>query len=324
MVFKQRNFPYLISIDRIWDFALHNALTDLIRYRDLWFLTFRESDSHVDGKNGVIRILASEDSIIWRSAGLISMPDVDLRDPKLSVTADGHLMLNVAGNFFSPDGKYLYRQSLVAFSKDGILWNDLLPILHLDEWLWRVTWYHGKAYGVTYRLLDPFEPKTEWVTVLYKSDDGRNYQPLVQWEIPGKPNESTLRFSDSGMMVALVRREGEDLNAWLGVSLPPYTDWNWGSTNYFFGGPNFVMMPRGNMWASGRMTSKTPYGAISKTLLARLDLAGLHPTMVLPSGGDDTGYPGMVYHDKILYISYYSSHEGKAAIYLVKVQLPME
>jgi len=40
----------------------------------------------------------------------------------------------------------------------------------------------------------------------------------------------------------------------------------------------------------------------------------------LPSGGD-TSYPGLVWHNDMLYVSYYSSHEGKASIYLAKVKV---
>ena len=38
----------------------------------------------------------------------------------------------------------------------------------------------------------------------------------------------------------------------------------------------------------------------------------------LPSGGD-TSYPGLVWYDGILWVSYYSSHEGKTSIYLAKL-----
>ncbi|MFV1963959.1 MAG: hypothetical protein ACC628_00945 [Pirellulaceae bacterium] len=41
----------------------------------------------------------------------------------------------------------------------------------------------------------------------------------------------------------------------------------------------------------------------------------------LPSGGD-TSYAGLVWHDDMLWISYYASHEGKTSIYLAKVKFP--
>jgi hypothetical protein len=40
----------------------------------------------------------------------------------------------------------------------------------------------------------------------------------------------------------------------------------------------------------------------------------------LPSGGD-TSYPGLVWHDDLLWISYYSSHEARTSIYLAKVKI---
>jgi hypothetical protein len=56
-------------------------------------------------------------------------------------------------------------------------------------------------------------------------------------------------------------------------------------------------------------------------LLATLDAAGRStPWVTLPSGGD-CSYPGMAWHDGILWVAYYSSHEGKAAIYLARVRL---
>ena len=40
----------------------------------------------------------------------------------------------------------------------------------------------------------------------------------------------------------------------------------------------------------------------------------------LPSGGD-TSYPGMVMHQGLLWMSYYSSHEAhKTSIYLAKIR----
>ena len=42
--------------------------------------------------------------------------------------------------------------------------------------------------------------------------------------------------------------------------------------------------------------------------------------LTLPSGGD-TSYAGLVWHEGLLWMSYYSSHEGKTSIYLAKVRL---
>jgi hypothetical protein len=56
--------------------------------------------------------------------------------------------------------------------------------------------------------------------------------------------------------------------------------------------------------------------------MASLDVekSTIEPILSLPSGGD-TSYPGLVWHDNVLWVSYYSSHEGKANVYLAKVSI---
>ena len=50
-------------------------------------------------------------------------------------------------------------------------------------------------------------------------------------------------------------------------------------------------------------------------IIARVDKFQLTPLVTLPSGGD-TSYSAFVWHEGLLWTSYYSSHEGKTAIYL--------
>lgn len=50
-------------------------------------------------------------------------------------------------------------------------------------------------------------------------------------------------------------------------------------------------------------------------------VSGITPALTLPSRGDNS-YTGLVWHEGLLWVSYYSSHEGKTSIYLAKVRLP--
>src|SRR5262245_48944206 len=88
--------PELLSVKKIWDAGEHNAFTDLIRFQDQWFCTFRESEAHVGG-DGKIRVLVSKDGDRWESAALLREAGVDLRDPKLSIAPDQRLMLVLGG-----------------------------------------------------------------------------------------------------------------------------------------------------------------------------------------------------------------------------------
>ena len=72
------------------------------------------------------------------------------------------------------------------------------------------------------------------------------------------------------------------------------------------------------MWAGSRM--HVPAKS-SVTVLARMTPDSYTPVLTLPSGGD-CSYPGLVWHGGLLWMSYYSSHEGKSSIYLARVELP--
>ena len=108
------------------------------------------------------------------------------------------------------------------------------------------------------------------------------YDRVATFAVPGSPNETTLRFMPDGEMVALVRREGGSGFGWLGRSPAPYKDWTWHETKHRIGGPNFIRLPNGELWAAGR---NYPGGA--KTAVVRMTLeGGYEPVLTLPSGGD--------------------------------------
>src|SRR3954452_11894775 len=225
--------PELISVVKIWDQGKHNAFTDLIRWHDKWYCTFRESDAHVGG-DGRIRILESDDGDKWQSAALIGEEGIDLRDPKFSVTPDDRLMI-VAGGSVYEGTTFKGRQPRVMFSKDAHSWTAPKRVLSEGEWLWRVTWHDGKAFGVTYNAQERTSPSAQeaaktgkveagpadWKLKLVSSSDGIDYQLVTHLDVPGHPNETTLRFLPDGQMVALVRREGGNKLGWIGTSRAP-------------------------------------------------------------------------------------------------------
>ncbi len=322
--------PELISVEKIWDRGAHNAFTDLVRWRGKWYCTFREADGHVGG-DGKLRVLESADGKAWEPVALIAEEGIDLRDPKLSVTPKDQLMISAGGSVYRGTKTLLGMQPRVSFSSDGREWSAPRRILSEGEWLWRVTWHDGKAYGAAYSPPASRAPKSAGTggnppasadggLNLYSGHDGIHYERITRLDVPGHPNETTLRFLADDEMVAQVRREAGDRRGWIGRSRPPYTDWKWNEAGISLGGPNFLRLPDGSLWAAGRASSP---GEGPKTIVARMSRDDYEPVLTLPSGGD-TSYPGLVWHEGILWISYYSSHEGKSAIYLAKVKLPLE
>ena len=311
----------VISVERIWDRAAHSAFTDLIRFQDHLYCTFREGTGHIPGQNGVIRVIRSRDGMNWESVGLLEEPNRDLRDPKFSITLEQRLMLNMgASEYHGTERKGI--ESRVAFSNpEGTRFapvqKAVLPakILTGFDWLWRVTWHEGWAWGCVQQV----PTGKERSLYLVRSRDGIHYEHVTQLDVD-HPTETTLRFLENDTMLAMIRRTGTSPNGWIGISKPPYEKWDFEVSNKRFGGPNLIELPNG-AWLAG---SRGYEGKNPRTELWWFDLKTkkFREILSLPSGGD-TSYSGFVIDEEQnrVWVSYYSSHEGKAAIYLATLRL---
>ena len=117
-------------------------------------------------------------------------------------------------------------------------------------------------------------------------------------------------------------------HAHLGTARPPYTRWTWKDLGKPIGGPDLITLPDHRLIVAVRL-----YDGKIRTALCWLDSqAGtMEEFLALPSGGEtshdgrvtrgDTSYAGLVYREGLLWVSYYSAHEGKTAIYLARVKL---
>ncbi len=312
----------VVSVQRIWDQASHSAFTDLVRFKEAWYCTFREGESHVSA-DGSIRVISSADGESWSSTAHFPLePGRDLRDPKLVVTPDGRLMLlGFDVGRLDEDKREVF--SFVSFSSDGSSWSELERVAEADVFLWRVTWHKGVAYGVGYtdRRVHSHRPDQSEFARLYRSDDGVKFDPYVNYMFErGSPSEASIIFLEDETALCLLRRDGKSQSAQIGTSTPPYSLWHWKDLSVYIGGPDLISLPDGRLVASGRLRLSEKE---RRTALWWLDPEAGKVTefLQLPSGGD-TSYPRMVFHEGLLWISYYSSHEDKTSIYLAKVRLP--
>jgi hypothetical protein len=309
----------LVEARKIWSGAGHNAFTGLVRHGGHWFCVFRESTGHIPGSDGVIRVLTSDDARSWSSAAVVTEEGVDLRDPKIDVGPDGRLMLLIGGSVYAgtngqPNRKFVRAQTEVAFSADGRTWTAPRPVSVTGQWLWRVTWHGGVGYGFAYKL-DAAAKAVEFT--LWKTTDGVAYERVADPKLPEgmRPDETTVRFLADGTMVALVRNEARGNHAFIGTSRAPFAEWHWSDAGHPAQGPDFLVLPDGRLVYSGRDFSD---GA--RTVVGLMTTQRVIPRLTLPSGGD-TSYPGLVWHDGRLFLSYYASHEGRTSIYLAEVRL---
>jgi len=317
LIFLNQNYilgqtvPELVDVKMIWNNAAHNAFTDLIRFNDKWYLSLREGSEHASF-DGRIRIIASRDGNNWISVALISDTLADLRDPKLTFAPDSQLMLNSV----AASENRTVHQSLVWFSSNGTEWNNAVEIGEINMWLWRSTVYNDTAFTVGY-----YTAAADNFVRLYYSTDMISYASLVDTLFNlNRPSEGSLIFLDDSTSLCLLRLDYNTSNALCGVARSPYTDWEWYDIGVRLGGPNMILLRDGRIIVAGRL-----YDNRTRTSLLWLDLDDFSVSefLELPSGGD-TGYPGLVFFHDTLWVSYYSSHEGKASIYLAKVKLYSE
>ena len=322
--------PEIVSVKKIWDIDKYHCFTDLKRFKGKWYCTFRESDSHVGGEQGKIRVIVSKDTETWKSVNHIVLKGRDLRDPKISVTTDGRLMVYSAACLY--EGRTRKNSKMqVTFSKNGVNWTPL-QVMQFDcpgehktdgHQLWRLIWHKGRAYGVT-KLMKPNR------AMLVTSTDGVHWKQITKINIPNEadgspaaPSEAALQILNDGNMMILFRQ------VWLGTSPPPFTEWTWHKVDQppkeyakdwapkvpTIAGPELIQIPDGSIWATGRQywLPLPPTNSEKRIVLASVDRTSYTPVLIIPSGGDCGGYAGMVWHDGYLWISYHSAEPGTTA-----------
>lgn len=181
-----------------------------------------------------------------------------------------------------------------------------------NVWLWGIAWRRGTAYSIGY------DTAGERFVRLYSSADGRSFEPLVPTLFTeGRPNESSIVFQPDETALCLLRRDGAPGTGKLGSARPPYKEWQWKDLGVKIGGPHMVRLPDGRLVACVRL-----YDGGARTSLAwvKPDSGALIEFLKLPSGGD-TSYAGLAWHENVLWVSYYSSHEARTSIYIAKVKL---
>lgn len=315
----------LFKVYKIWDGAEHNAFTDLIKFEGKFYCTFREGGGHVpwpSGIDGKIRVLVSDDGEIWKSAALLEKYDYDLRDSKLSIDVQGRLMVIIGGSNYNNETRDLIcRLTHVSFyDKKSKSFSDPVPtkidpkIKTEYDWLWRVTWHKGVGYGVLYRKKD----KTKSELFLLKTVNGIDYDLLAPLPMEGIPGESTVTFDKDDNMIILVRVDSGNRIGRIAESPYPYTNWDWKETGFKLGGPNII--PYTDDWYFIGTRSFNFRNQAKTSIYLYKEGEEIRNIVELPSGGDNS-YPGLLVEGNELWVSYYSSHEGKTSIYMAKIPL---
>ena len=141
------------NVRRVFDNGEHNAFTDLIQFRDRYYLTFRSCpDGHMVHPTASVIIMVSDDLRTWKQVHQFRVAKRDTRDPHFLAFNDR--LFVYTGTWYSgettlPRSDYDLNKHLgyAAWSDDGVKWHS--PIMlegTFGHYIWRATTFDGKAY----------------------------------------------------------------------------------------------------------------------------------------------------------------------------------
>jgi len=302
-----------IIITKIWDNSPHNAFTDLIKFNGTYYCSYSEEySSSIDTSEawGSIRIIRSKTGKNWESVDLIQKKGMNLCNPRLSITPDRQIMIIMDGT----------TAPLVSFSdKKGDVFSDPetvnteTTITSERKRLWKTTWFRGTGYALLYKS----ESKDDKISLM-KTIDGKNFEKITKIEVDGLFDESTLRFDQKGRMYALINREDGDKRGTLGMSDWPYRKWSFHKMNDNPDRYNFTIVNKKIVMVAPGMSKPELHTGIL-TVNKNGDLEEL---VKLPIGKKSC-YPGILTEPGNLLVSCCSAHEGKSAIYLIKIPIKL-
>jgi hypothetical protein len=318
------------NVRRVFDNGEHNAFTDLVRFHDRYYLTFRSCpDGHMVHPTASIIIMVSDDLQTWQQAHQFHVENRDTRDPHFLVFKNR--LFVYTGTWYSgettlPRSDYDLNQHLgyAAWSDDGAKWHS--PIMlegTFGHYIWRATTFDDKAYlcGRRKHQFDvrPRGEGPEVESAMLESDDGLVWRTRALFQ-ESHGDETAFAFQPNGNILAIGRRGSG--KAEIIRSQPPYARWDRRDLDRYIGGPLLV---RWN--ASWIVGGRKNTGGGPKTAMYWLIGDDLHEFAELPSGGDNS-YPGFLeLSPRRAVVSWYSSHEKDAkgetitAIYLADLTI---
>ena len=292
--------------------GLHNAFTDLVYWKDHFYLVYVSSPSHFASPRSSLVIQSSPDSIHWAEIARLRLEGKDIRDPKLAVIRGSLFVFALLNASFDPSP----YGTVFSKSADGVEWPPFQEI-QPEGWLFGrpksadgLNWYvsaHWREFNKA---------------ALFSSPDGEHWQlHAAMLDRPGV-DETAVEFLPDGCLLATIRFEvgspifGSQSNSTLvATAEPPYNQWSLAeqSTVTRLDGPTLIRCGD-QVLAVGRRQPKlkSPFqnqGSIfsrKRTAVFRVFPGKLAHLTDLASAGD-TAYAGVTQQAGKLFISYYTS-----------------
>jgi hypothetical protein len=282
----------------------HNAFTAMVRWRDTYWLAYREADSHDYGEADIV-VLRSSDAQDWTEAFRVNILPDD-RDPQF-VATEKRLFL-----YDNPlQGGDL--TAYVTYTDDGQTWSEPRPVYEPRFIMWKPIVHEGKFFAAVHRKTsDPQAREVHLIT----SDDGLDWRKISTVSSAKGESETTLYFNPDGRLTAFLRTK-YSIPGHIFESTAPFTEWTQRPAGTHLSGHSLHVF-RGVPYLFCRTMNDA--GADQGTMIYTYENDQLKPYCRLPAGGD-CSYPEAVELGDEMLVSYYSTHEGTANIYLARVPL---
>ncbi len=342
--------------------GLHNAFTDLILWRDLFWLIYVSSPSHFKNKASRLVLMNSKDAHSWQEVKIFDGSQVresvrhmpDIRDPKLAVIQNKLFVFALLNEKFDPEP----YQTILSSSADGITWEPFSAALSAGWLLGHpIVTNDGKtAFAAAHRI-------DQGTAALFTSEDGYSwFQKSTIFDgngnAPGRADETAIQFTGKGEMLAVTRLESgsslfgnKQACTLISSAVSPFDKWTNSSRSFItrLDGPVLFCL-HDKMYAVGRRQvevkhplqgqgsafgrKRTALFMVNLPILTQLNTQqgerrtknsspGLLHLFDLPSSGD-TSYAGVVVKDGVLYISYYSNDPGQDDPWLIGMLRPTQ
>ena len=228
---ERRPYAKVRSIRPVVRDGWYNAWTDLIYWKEYFWLAHFRGLSHGLARNTSGRIAGNTFSVILRSADLRRWHEAQVFEPPGGIV-DGS---GVDTAHFCATEERLYaffrvvtprarggneNGSFVSWTADGVRWSEpeALTVDGFRPYTWRVRWHQGRFYCALHYLQEgtPFD--------LIASDDGVHWRKHAEIAAAGEhgcSEESELHWRPDGELWCVVRTE----RAVLYCSAPPYEQW---------------------------------------------------------------------------------------------------
>lgn len=316
----------IVGTKVIWDQASINRDTDLVRFKDRWFVVCCETSEEFSD-DAVLRVISSEDGVRWESVALLKGPSPKASyryDPAFTVCPDGKLMASALG-----------LRTFAWFSADGRTWSDRKRIGQDDFEYSRDAWNKGVALKYAHGTHDGNSSTIQFLS----SQDAKSFQKLFEETFESIPDDAAIIFAGDRAHCVVSRQAANPIaddkglgrqfqTGLLGTADAPYTDWKWKKIDAPLSVPNLLRLPDQRIIAAVGLNNKKD--CIS---LCELDLSAgkLREFLELPVAVDNliqAAYHrqivGLAHHDGHIWVSYHATHKGKLCVHLAKVKLAQQ